>query len=50
MTPPNLEFRMEDIEDQRPWTRIYQDADLIHMRCLLQTLRNPREVIARAYQ
>lgn len=50
-TPPNVEFRVEDLEDEnRPWTRIYEDADLIHVRALLQTLRKPRQLLERAYE
>ncbi|RMJ08109.1 hypothetical protein BHE90_013177 [Fusarium euwallaceae] len=49
-TPPNVEFRVEDLEDEnRPWTRIYADADLIHIRALLQTLRKPRQLIQRSF-
>lgn len=50
-TPPNVEFRVEDLEDEnRPWTRIYADADLIHIRALLQTLRKPRQLIQRSFE
>ncbi|EXA00602.1 hypothetical protein NW765_006302 [Fusarium oxysporum] len=50
-TPPNVEFRVEDLEDEnRPWTRIYDDADLIHVRALLQTLRKPRQLLERAFE
>ncbi|KAM5360238.1 hypothetical protein ACJZ2D_013895 [Fusarium nematophilum] len=50
-TPPNVEFRVEDLEDEnRPWTRIYADADLIHIRALLQTLRRPRQLLERAFE
>lgn len=50
-TPPNVEFRVEDLEDEyRPWTNIYLDADLIHIRALLQTLRDPRRLLQRAFE
>lgn len=50
-TPPNVEFRVEDLEDEhRPWTNIYIDADLIHIRALLQTLRHPRQLIERSFE
>ncbi|CAM1511271.1 Fc.00g087840.m01.CDS01 [Cosmosporella sp. VM-42] len=50
-TPPNVEFRVEDLEDEyRPWTNIYTDADLIHIRALLQTLRDPRRLIQRSFE
>lgn len=50
-TPPNVEFRVEDLEDEnRSWTSIYADADLIHIRALLQTLRKPRQLLERAFQ
>ncbi|TQV93153.1 hypothetical protein V2A60_003532 [Cordyceps javanica] len=45
-TPPNLEFRVEDLEDDyRPWTSIYNDADLIHCRFLMQVIRDPKRMI-----
>lgn len=48
--PPNLEWRIEDLEDQhRPWTGIYRDADLIHMRSLLQTIRNPKRLFENVF-
>ncbi|OAR01657.1 hypothetical protein LLEC1_06765 [Akanthomyces lecanii] len=44
--PPNLEYRVEDLEDEhRPWTSIYNDADLIHCRFLMQVIRDPRRMI-----
>lgn len=47
----NLEFRVEDVDDdERPWTNIYADADLIHNRALLQTIRNPRRFLQRAFE
>ncbi|KAM0362512.1 hypothetical protein ACHAO7_006164 [Fusarium culmorum] len=50
-TPPNVEFRVEDLEDEnRPWTSIYADADLIHVRAVLQTLRKPRQLLERAFE
>lgn len=50
-TPPNVEFRVEDLEDEhRPWTNIYINADLIHIRALLQTLRHPRQLIERSFE
>lgn len=40
--PPNLEFRVEDLDDEyRPWTNIYLGADLMHLRFLLPTVRRP---------
>lgn len=48
--PPNLEWRIEDLEDRhRPWTSIYRDADLIHMRSLLQTIQNPKKLFENAF-
>ncbi|KAK7415314.1 hypothetical protein QQX98_005958 [Neonectria punicea] len=50
-TPPNVEFRVEDLEDEfRPWTNIYTDADLIHIRAVLQTVRKPRQLIERSFE
>ncbi|KAI5463166.1 S-adenosyl-L-methionine-dependent methyltransferase [Mariannaea sp. PMI_226] len=50
-TAPNVEFRVEDLEDEfRPWTNIYVNADLIHIRALLQTLRHPRQLIERSFE
>ncbi|KFA63969.1 hypothetical protein S40285_05723 [Stachybotrys chlorohalonatus IBT 40285] len=50
-TSPNVEFRVEDLEDEyRPWTSIYFDADFIHIRALLQTLRNPTRLIQRSFE
>ncbi|KAK3182322.1 hypothetical protein K4F52_006324 [Lecanicillium sp. MT-2017a] len=49
--PPNLEFRVEDLEDDhRPWTTIYDSADLIHCRFLVQVIRNPRKLIANIFE
>ena len=49
--PPNCEFHVEDLEDElRPWTTIYKDADLIHTRSLLQTLRKPTELVNNIFQ
>ncbi|KAF7558990.1 hypothetical protein G7046_g5181 [Stylonectria norvegica] len=49
-TPPNVEFRVEDLEDEhRPWTNIYSDADLIHIRALLQTVRDPTKIIQQSF-
>ena len=50
-TPPNIEFRVEDLEDEyRPWTNIYKDADLIHIRAFLQTVRNPARIMERSFE
>jgi hypothetical protein len=50
-SPPNVEFRVEDMEDEfRPWTRIYDNSDLIHMRSLLQTMRNPKRLFERCFE
>jgi hypothetical protein len=50
-TPTNCEFHVEDLEDElRPWTSIYKDADLIHTRSLLQTLRHPRALIHNIFE
>jgi len=50
-TPPNLQFCVEDLEDeQRPWANIHKDADLFFIRSLLQTVRRPQLIIARALQ
>jgi len=50
-TPPNVEFRVEDLEDEhRPWTHIYEDADFMHIRAFLQTVRNPQRIVARAFE
>ncbi|KAI9167115.1 putative methyltransferase tdiE [Paramyrothecium foliicola] len=50
-TAPNVEFRVEDLEDEhRPWTKIYGDADLIHVRALLQTLRDPCRLLQRCFE
>ena len=50
LVPPNLEIRVEDIEDLRPWTSVYANSDLIHMRSVLQTLRDPRKVLMRVFE
>lgn len=48
---PNVEFRVEDLEDElRPWTNIYTDADLIHIRAMLNTLKNPQRLLAKAFE
>ncbi|PHH84062.1 hypothetical protein CDD83_2555 [Cordyceps sp. RAO-2017] len=50
-TPPNVEFRVEDLDDElRPWTKIYRDADLIHLRFLLMTVRRPRSILRRCLE
>lgn len=50
-TPPNVEFRVEDLEDEfRPWTNIYNDSDFIHIRALLQTIRHPRQLLERSFE
>lgn len=50
-SPPNIDFRVEDLEDQsRPWTSIYKDADLIHSRAFLPTVRHPDSIIERAFE
>ncbi|KAM4056644.1 methyltransferase [Hirsutella rhossiliensis] len=50
-TPPNVEFRVEDLDDEfRPWTNIYHDADLIHLRFLLPTIRWPRTLLQRCLE
>ncbi|PNP52914.1 hypothetical protein THARTR1_06755 [Trichoderma harzianum] len=50
-TPPNAEFRVEDLDDEnRPWTRIYAGADLIHTRSVIQTVRNPELFLQRALE
>lgn len=50
-TPPNLEFRVEDLEDEhRPWTSIYNNADLMHCRFLMQVLRDPKHVIETIFE
>ncbi|OAA43603.1 UMTA methyltransferase family protein [Metarhizium rileyi] len=49
--PPNAEFRVEDLDDEhRPWSSIYAEADVIHTRAVLQTLRNPKLLLRRAYE
>ncbi|KAJ6783367.1 hypothetical protein PWT90_10223 [Aphanocladium album] len=49
-TPPNLEFRVEDLEDDyRPWTSIYNNADLMHCRFLMQVVRDPKRMIQTIY-
>lgn len=50
LVPPNLEIRVEDIEDPRPWTSVYANSNLIHMRSVLQTLRDPRKVLRRVFE
>jgi hypothetical protein len=50
-SPPNAEFRVEDLDDaDRPWTRIYSGADLIHTRSVIQTVRHPELFLQRAYE
>ncbi|KND87901.1 hypothetical protein TOPH_07464 [Tolypocladium ophioglossoides CBS 100239] len=50
-TPPNVEFRVEDLDDEfRPWTSIYADADLMHLRFLLPTVRRPRQILQRCLE
>ncbi|EGX92821.1 UMTA methyltransferase family protein [Cordyceps militaris CM01] len=45
-TPPNLEYRVEDLEDDyRPWTSIYNDADLVHCRFFMQVIRDPKRMV-----
>ena len=48
-TAPNAEFRVEDLDDEREWSRIHNGADLVHARAFLQTLRHPRRVLERAF-
>ena len=50
-TSPNMEFRIEDLEDEnRPWTNIYDGADLIYARGLAPTLRNAQTFFSRVYE
>ncbi|KJZ77971.1 hypothetical protein HIM_02608 [Hirsutella minnesotensis 3608] len=50
-TPPNAEFRVEDLDDEsRPWTTIYRDADLIHLRFLLPVVHGPRRILERCLE
>ncbi|KAJ3472320.1 hypothetical protein NLG97_g11091 [Lecanicillium saksenae] len=49
-TPPNLEYRVEDLEDDhRPWTSIYNNADLMHCRFLMQVVRDPKRMLQTIY-
>ncbi len=50
-TPPNLEYHVEDLEDDyRPWTSIYNGADLIHCRFLMQVIRDPKRMIQTIFE
>ena len=50
-SPPNVEFRVEDLEDEtRDWSGLYEDADLFHIRALMQTLRYPERLLERALE
>ncbi|KAK5998338.1 Methyltransferase pytC [Cladobotryum mycophilum] len=49
--PNNVEFHIEDLDDEfQDWTSVYQNADLIYMRSVLQTIRNSELFLDRVYE
>ena len=44
MHPENVEFKIDDIEAE--WPPAYRESDLIHARCVIPTLKDPRKLLA----
>lgn len=45
--PPNVEFFVDDVEDE--WMQP-SDFDYVHLRVLCVTLQDPRKVMAKAFE
>lgn len=45
--PPNVEFFVDDIEDE--WMQP-SDLDYVHLRVVCATLKDPRRVLAKAFR
>ena len=46
--PPNVEWKIDDLEAD--WPPAYRNADYIHGRCFIPTLRDPHKLIASSFE